>query len=127
VRKDVFRQKEEEEDGRLQHIAAAAPQLQQLQYNTRHTLSAQGVSSIASLRRLASLQLVCQAEDGAQLARALTALPGLAHLSLSLAGESSQGAPQLMQALGQLTGLFSLSVDAYAHHGDSLPLAPLSG
>jgi hypothetical protein len=97
-------------DGHVQHVAAAAPQLQQLHYTTFGRLRLQGASSIASLRGLASLHLELQAEDSSQLARSLTALSGLTHLGLALIGERSPDLPQLMQALGQLTGLISPTV-----------------
>jgi hypothetical protein len=121
----VFHQKEETKDGHLQHIAAAAPQLQQLHYITQSSLGPQAVSCIASLTSLASLHLELRAEGSAHLARPLAALTGLTHLDLRLYGPNPEALPQLMQALGQLTGLASLSVDGYAHHGNSLPLAPL--
>jgi hypothetical protein len=113
------------EDRHLPHIAAAAPQLQQLHYTSFGTLRPQCASSLASLRSLASLQLMGPAERSAQMARALAALPCLTHLDLHLLGERSQEAPQFMQALGQLTGLASLKVDGYVHHGYRPPLAPL--
>jgi hypothetical protein len=121
---DAFRQKE---GSHLQHIVAAAPQLQQLHYTIFCTLGTQDVSSIASLASLASLHLQLWAEGTPHLARALTALPGLTHLGLDLhvgfLGPQPQLMQALMQALGQLTGLSSLEVDGCAHH--SLPLAPL--
>jgi hypothetical protein len=110
------------EDGHLHHIAAAAPQLQQLHYRPLSRLG-QSTSSLASLRSLASLSLVCMAEATPQVVLALAALPGLTHLGLDLHGESGHLAPQLMQALGQLTGLSSLDLKN-RHRGEGT-LAPL--
>jgi hypothetical protein len=106
----------QEDDGHLQHIAAAAP-------CRTCSLGPLGASSIASLRSLASLHLVCPAEGGAQLACALAALPRLTHLGLAPQKDCSSELPQLMQALGQLTGLCSLQLDGRAF--DEAGLAPL--
>jgi hypothetical protein len=112
--------------GHLQHIAAAAPQLQALSYKCSHgSLSAQGASSLASLASLASLHLdVCGgSEDSAvQLGNSLASLPRLAHLSLYL----EHLGDQLLQALGQLTGLESLVLQGAAARQVQLEqLAPL--
>jgi hypothetical protein len=95
----------EDKDGsHLQHIAAAAPQLQQLHYRTSNMLGSQhGASSLASLRSLASLHLQLPKDGGAQLVVALAALPGLTHLGLALYRDCSSELLQLMQALGQKT------------------------
>jgi hypothetical protein len=108
----------------LQHIAAAAAQLQQLRYDTSTlSLVPQEASSIASLRSLASLSLACYAEGSAHLARALTVLTGLTHLSLKLDEECGPELEPRNQALGQLTGLSSLELRVNCY--DHAYLAPL--
>jgi hypothetical protein len=122
-------------DAHLQHIAAAAPQLQALSYKWGtydwRALSEQGASSLASMTSLASLHLdVCGDIDdsSAPTVRALLALPRLTHLSLEVCGfsESTQAVPQLLEALGQLTGLASLALGGDGAQGMRLEhLAPL--
>jgi hypothetical protein len=122
------------EDGHLQHIAAAAPWLQQLHYDAKSSRQGHwGVSCLSSLRSLASLQLTGAPGGSARLARALTALPGLTHLGVKLNQDMdplarSQLPPlmQLMQALGQLTGLSSLELGLSSFQDDPFDSVPLA-
>jgi hypothetical protein len=110
----------------VQHIAAAAPQLEQLHFDLSCPLSPQGASAIASLASLASLHVALGPEGGAQLARALRALPRLTLLSLRLplTVSTRQQLPSLLEALGQLTGLSSLELRNIVSR-DTISLAPL--
>ena len=115
------------EDRHLQHIAAAAPRLQQLNYCSIDStvLAPQSIASIASLASLASLAVTLPYQGGMQVLRSLTALAGLTHLYLYLRLPSLiRLLPEMVQALGKLTGLSSLEVEGFGY--GSVALAPLA-